>query len=511
MGLTAGSRCARSRSTPSSSAPAPTAASRTCGPPPRSSRAAECADGVRMLVVPGSARVGCRPSPRAWTWSSTRPAPNGGTRGCSMCLGMNPDQLAPGERSASTSNRNFEGRQGKGGRTHLVSPQVAAATAVLGPPGLARPTCPTPRPVRPLEPDQSWKHSSRTPAGPSRCAAPTSTPTRSSRPTTSSRSPGPASRTGCSRPGASDPEFVLNQPQCAGATDPGRRPDFGTGSSREHAVWALQNYGFKAVISSRFGDIFRGNSLKNGLLHGGGRRRRSSTAAVAADRGGPDRRDHGRPAGAAQVRADGHHRRLRARRRRPLAAAGTALDDISHHPRRTRRTSPPTSATARRTSRARSWSELGAPGPRGGSGRVSFGHRDTPSVPPIGPIGVRLCSGPVGPRCLRRLRTSHVRAVVAGRALCGRDRRQGAEGRSRRQLPPSGRQLTPDGTIGAWNATAKSSSIRRSSPTGSRRRTHESRISKSRGRTDGVDPEAPRHDRRGQARPRRRGTATGAP
>jgi 3-isopropylmalate/(R)-2-methylmalate dehydratase large subunit len=52
--------------------------------------------------------------------------------GCSMCLGMNPDQLAPGERSASTSNRNFEGRQGAGGRTHLVSPQVAAATAVVG-------------------------------------------------------------------------------------------------------------------------------------------------------------------------------------------------------------------------------------------------------------------------------------------------------------------------------------------------------------------------------------------
>lgn len=49
-----------------------------------------------------------------------------------MCLGMNPDQLAPGERSASTSNRNFEGRQGPGGRTHLVSPEVAAATAVLG-------------------------------------------------------------------------------------------------------------------------------------------------------------------------------------------------------------------------------------------------------------------------------------------------------------------------------------------------------------------------------------------
>jgi 3-isopropylmalate/(R)-2-methylmalate dehydratase large subunit len=52
--------------------------------------------------------------------------------GCSMCLGMNPDTLAPGERSASTSNRNFEGRQGRGGRTHLVSPAVAAATAVAG-------------------------------------------------------------------------------------------------------------------------------------------------------------------------------------------------------------------------------------------------------------------------------------------------------------------------------------------------------------------------------------------
>lgn len=63
-----------------------------------------------------------------------------------------------------------------------------------------------------------------------------------------------------------DPEFVLNQERYAGATVLVAGPDFGTGSSREHAVWALQNYGFKAVISSRFADIFRGNSLKNGLL-----------------------------------------------------------------------------------------------------------------------------------------------------------------------------------------------------------------------------------------------------
>jgi len=63
-----------------------------------------------------------------------------------------------------------------------------------------------------------------------------------------------------------DPEFVLNKPERQGASVLIAGPDFGTGSSREHAVWALQNYGFKAVLSPRFADIFRGNSLKGGLL-----------------------------------------------------------------------------------------------------------------------------------------------------------------------------------------------------------------------------------------------------
>ncbi|MEU4108350.1 3-isopropylmalate dehydratase small subunit [Streptomyces sp. NPDC027717] len=63
-----------------------------------------------------------------------------------------------------------------------------------------------------------------------------------------------------------DEDFVLNRPERQGATVLVAGPDFGTGSSREHAVWALQNYGFKAVVSARFADIFRGNSLKNGLL-----------------------------------------------------------------------------------------------------------------------------------------------------------------------------------------------------------------------------------------------------
>ena len=90
------------------------------------------ADGLRALVVPGSFAVKQQAeregldrvfSDAGFDWRGA---------GCSMCLGMNPDILQPGERSASTSNRNFEGRQGKGGRTHLVSPAVAAATAIAG-------------------------------------------------------------------------------------------------------------------------------------------------------------------------------------------------------------------------------------------------------------------------------------------------------------------------------------------------------------------------------------------
>ena len=90
------------------------------------------AEGVRMLVVPGSARVRLQAESEGLDAVFTDAGAEWRLPGCSMCLGMNPDILAPGERSASTSNRNFEGRQGKGGRTHLVSPLVAAATAVRG-------------------------------------------------------------------------------------------------------------------------------------------------------------------------------------------------------------------------------------------------------------------------------------------------------------------------------------------------------------------------------------------
>lgn len=119
-----------------------------------------------------------------------------------------------------------------------------------------------------------------------------------------------------------DPQFVLNQERFKGATVLVAGPDFGTGSSREHAVWALQNYGFKAVISSRFADIFRGNSLKNGLL------------TVVLPQETVDRLQtllENDPA--AEVTVDlvgstghrrGRQRRLRAGRERPLAPAGGA-------------------------------------------------------------------------------------------------------------------------------------------------------------------------------------------
>jgi 3-isopropylmalate/(R)-2-methylmalate dehydratase large subunit len=95
-------------------------------------RGRSVAAGTRMLVVPGSARVRLQAEEEGLDVVFKEAGAEWRGAGCSMCLGMNADQLQPGERSASTSNRNFEGRQGKGGRTHLVSPLVAAATAVTG-------------------------------------------------------------------------------------------------------------------------------------------------------------------------------------------------------------------------------------------------------------------------------------------------------------------------------------------------------------------------------------------
>ncbi|MEO0683453.1 MAG: aconitase family protein, partial [Pseudomonadota bacterium] len=89
-------------------------------------------DGVRAMVVPGSGLVRAQAEEEGIADILKAAGFDWRMAGCSMCLGMNPDQLAPGERCASTSNRNFEGRQGRGGRTHLLSPAMAAAAAVTG-------------------------------------------------------------------------------------------------------------------------------------------------------------------------------------------------------------------------------------------------------------------------------------------------------------------------------------------------------------------------------------------
>ena len=89
-------------------------------------------DGIRAMIVPGSGLVRAQAEEEGIAQKLQEAGFEWRMAGCSMCLGMNPDQLAPGERAASTSNRNFEGRQGRGGRTHLVSPAMAAAAAVTG-------------------------------------------------------------------------------------------------------------------------------------------------------------------------------------------------------------------------------------------------------------------------------------------------------------------------------------------------------------------------------------------
>ena len=131
MGLQGGEKSPTSRSTASSSAPAPMAGSRICAPP-RGGRRQKVAASVSAMVVPGSGLV----KEQAEAEGLDRIFLDAGFEwrepGCSMCLAMNADKLAPGERCASTSNRNFEGRQGHEGRTHLVSPAMAAAAAIAG-------------------------------------------------------------------------------------------------------------------------------------------------------------------------------------------------------------------------------------------------------------------------------------------------------------------------------------------------------------------------------------------
>ncbi len=115
-----------------SSAPAPTDGSRTCARWRRWSPGARWRAGVKAIIVPGSGLVKQQAEAEGLDRVFREAGFSWRAPGCSMCLAMNGDMLRPGERCAATTNRNFEGRQGKGGRTHLVSPVMAAAAAIAG-------------------------------------------------------------------------------------------------------------------------------------------------------------------------------------------------------------------------------------------------------------------------------------------------------------------------------------------------------------------------------------------
>ncbi|KAF2636845.1 hypothetical protein P280DRAFT_492808 [Massarina eburnea CBS 473.64] len=234
--------------------------------------------------------------------------------GCSMCLGMNPDILSPGERCASTSNRNFEGRQGAGGRTHLMSPVMAAAAAIVGnladvrklaPPSMA-PAKGSPKieledaHMEEVGSDEDLERIIDAPADPASHTSPTPTAGASAGMPKFETLRGYAApmdianidtdaiipkqflktikrsglgsalfhawryETGTDKDNV---DFILNQ-------DPFRNskilvctgPNFGCGSSREHAPWALLDFGIKCIIAPSFGDIFFNNTFKNGML-----------------------------------------------------------------------------------------------------------------------------------------------------------------------------------------------------------------------------------------------------
>ena len=265
----------------------------------------------RAMIVPGSGLV----KKQAETEGLDRIFTNAGFEwreaGCSMCLGMNPDILLPKERCASTSNRNFEGRQGAGGRTHLVSPVMAAAAALVGrladvrriadagfPSTKATPKLDLDSEVSEVEsdddierlmdlPEDSQPHANNETASGSGGQIPFTTVKGIAAPMSRSNVDTDAiipkqflktiKRTGLgsalfyelryNEDGSEKPDFILNK-------EPYRHakilvvtgPNFGCGSSREHAPWALLDFGITCIIAPSYADIFFNNTFKNGML-----------------------------------------------------------------------------------------------------------------------------------------------------------------------------------------------------------------------------------------------------
>ena len=218
--------------------------------------------------------------------------------GCSMCLAMNPDKLAPGERCASTSNRNFEGRQGNGGRTHLVSPQMAAAAAITGTltdirefgvPVVEVPETDTlPKSeysgvVRKKATSKASQTLAKSAGMPKfttlkGVAAPLDIQNIDTDMIIPKQYLKTIKRSGLGvglfsemryldqDPSKLNPDFMLNKDKWKSAKILVAGNNFGCGSSREHAPWAINDFGIRAVIASGFADIFFNNCFKNGML-----------------------------------------------------------------------------------------------------------------------------------------------------------------------------------------------------------------------------------------------------
>ena len=203
---------------------------------------------VNAMVVPGSARVKAQAEPEGLDEVFRAAGFDWRGAGCSMCLGMNPDVAAPGERVASTSNRNFEGRQGKGARSHLVSPADGGRGRDRGP--LRR------------HQDVGVMKAIETITGRVSVLMRDDIDTDQIIPKQFLKR---VERTGFGEflfyDWAKEPDWDLpvNQVLVAGR-------NFGCGSSREHAPWALEDYGFRAIIAPSFADIFKSNCTKIGLL-----------------------------------------------------------------------------------------------------------------------------------------------------------------------------------------------------------------------------------------------------
>ncbi|KIR67274.1 3-isopropylmalate dehydratase, large subunit [Cryptococcus bacillisporus CA1873] len=269
------------------------------------------ADGVYAMIVPGSGLVKQQAEAEGLDVIFKKAGFDWREAGCSMCLGMNPDQLKPGERCASTSNRNFEGRQGAGGRTHLMSPAMVAAASLTGyltdvrtlmgthindDDGLKITSyfdylTPVDIPARPAEPTEETKEG-KTPVKAAAAgsaglpkfnvlrgiAAPMWEANIDTDKIIPKQFLKTLLRTGLGkalfwplrydvRTNEEIPDFVLNkEPYRHASIIVCTGPNFGCGSSREHAPWALNDFGIRCVMAPSFGDIFKTNCFKNGML-----------------------------------------------------------------------------------------------------------------------------------------------------------------------------------------------------------------------------------------------------